>query len=106
MGMALRVHVRVIESMHAYDGAYSEGDIFASFLIEGVGSTRARQIIDEEDGFGTTESLLAQVSDDWESALNRLTELVGPSVAASVMDNIETIQSLYDRYKEAGLVGT
>ena len=96
---------KIIESMHTYDGAYSEGDLFASFLIEGVGSTRARQIIDEEDGFGTIESLLAQVSDDWESALNRLTELVGPSVAASVMDNIETIQSLYDRYQEAGLVG-
>ena len=96
---------KIIESMHAYDGSYSEGDIFASFLIEGVGITRARQIIDEGDGFGTIESLLAQVSDDWESALNRLTELVGPSVAASVMDDIETIQSLYDRYKEAGLVG-
>lgn len=96
---------KIIESMHTYDGAYSEGDIFASFLIEGVGTTRARQIIDEGDGFGTIESLLAQVSDDWESALNRLTELVGPSVAASVMDNIETIQSLYERYKEAGLVG-
>lgn len=96
---------KIIESMHAYDGSYSEGDLFASFLIEGVGTTRARQIIDEEDGFGTVESLLAQVSDDWESALNRLTELVGTSVAASVMDNIETIQSLYGRYKEAGLVG-
>ena len=96
---------KIIESMHAYDGEYSEGDLFSSFLIEGVGSTRARQIIDDEDGFGTVENLLAQASGDWEAALNRLTELVGPSVTASVMDNIETIQSLHDRYQEAGLVG-
>lgn len=96
---------KIIESMHAYDDSYSAGDIFSSFLIEGVGSTRARQIIDDSDGFGTVENLLAQTSDDWEGTLNQLTELVGPSVAGSVMDNIETIQSLHDRYQQAGLVG-
>lgn len=96
---------KIIESMHAYDDSYSAGDIFSSFLIEGVGSTRARQIIDDADGFGTVENLIAQTSDDWEGTLNRLTELVGPSVAGSVMDNIETIQSIHDRYQQAGLVG-
>lgn len=99
-----RAH-KIIESTHAYDGSYSDGDIFSSFLIEGVGSTRARQIIDDADGFGTVENLLAQTSDDWEGTLNRLTELVGPSVAGSVMDNIETIQTLHNRYQRAGLVG-